>query len=163
MKNFSQFTNEDAADTYAHIDQSNVFAYLESLQDTAINELVAEWNAKMADENLPAEDKESWLRHYAGEIIGKIGEMNDVVSYHPKIVTKLGDKIEMVGNTLYDMAKSVLQKVTEGLELDAKMVCMSHLSDIQEMTDDKEIINRINFVKMLMMETKGTYQQPVKG
>lgn len=38
----------------------------------------------------------------------------------------------------------------------ARMIMMSHLSDIQEITDRKEIDQRCNFVKFLLMKYSDT-------
>jgi len=51
-------------------------------------------------------------------------------------------------------------KIQENLELDAKMVCMSHLSDLKEMfSNDKEALNKLNFVSKIIMDTKGDLNQ----
>jgi len=104
MKTFAQFIKEDTDNN------TDVFAYLATLKDSEIDENIAEWNAKMSDQDLDLQDKESWLRHYAGEIVKRMGELSEVVSVKPgNVTTTLGDKIDWVGNTLYDMARAVLK------------------------------------------------------
>lgn len=51
------------------------------------------------------------------------------------------------------------EQTNEDFKSEALMICMSHLSDLQEMTNDKEILNKLNFVKSIMMDCKGDLKQ----
>lgn len=51
------------------------------------------------------------------------------------------------------------EHTNEDFKSDAMMICMSHLSDAQEMTDDINMLNKLNFVKKLIMDCKGDLKQ----
>jgi len=50
--------------------------------------------------------------------------------------------------------------VNEFFASEAKMICMSHLSDVQELVgNNADVLNRLNFVKKIIIDTKGDLTQ----
>ena len=136
VKLFEEFRNESN-------NNGDVFSYLTTLKDKKMDELVSEWQAKQSSD-IEMTEKESWLRHLTNEIIVRLGELNNVIKVTPsKVSTSLEDKIDWVGDTLYDLAKSTDKSSNEDYKLNESDPNEELQYKIEKSKSYKDNINKI--------------------